>query len=369
MPIDKIPKSAVMDAIIKLGPSQPIDIRKELKMGDSYLIGALLSELVSERKLAISKTRRGGSPFYYDPTEPAKLEALIQWVNEKDKRTYALLKEHGILREDAQDPLVRFGLQHLPDFSFQTVIDGVVYWRHFLLSEEDAMRRVGGVKKASAAPTPSPEPVEKTVAAPAEEPEAPPKKAKKGRKKKDALSQEVSVAADPKTPVMDSKIVERDPKTATDDSAQQEPLKEESPKPAPVKEPKAKKPRAKKGSDPVIMPDGAVMISPQEWLAHDTLYEKVRAFAGDLILRDARVHKPHMELTCIIQFATPFGAIDAFVHAFNKKFTPDDLKESMPRARELGMPIIILSVDPIPSKVSGAFKGQPNILFTTMERK
>src|SRR5438128_461354 len=62
--LQKIPKEDILGAIAKLGPCQPIDIRKELKQGDSFLIGAMLSELVAEGKLQISKVRRGGSPFY-----------------------------------------------------------------------------------------------------------------------------------------------------------------------------------------------------------------------------------------------------------------------------------------------------------------
>ena len=111
------------------------------------------------------------------------------------------------------------------------------------------------------------------------------------------------------------------------------------------------------------MPDGAVMISPQEWLAHDTLYGRIEKIAIDMKIRDARVHKPHSELTCIMTITTPLGAIDTFVHAFNRKFTAEDIKSSMPRARELGLPIIIISVDAIPSKVTAAFKGMPNIVF------
>ena len=322
MPIQKIPKEDVLGAIAKLGPCQPIDIRKELKLGDTFLIGAMLSELVADGTLLISKTRRGGSPFYYDPTVPERLDGISQYLNEKDRRTYALLKQQKVMREDAQEPLVRVGLQNMPDFSKRMEHDGAVYWRHYMTSEVEA--------KEILSPKPTVAEIKQEMAQIKAELEPEEKPEKKLRKK-----------------------------------VREEPS-QESAEPKPEKPKKVSK---KKAPDPIIMPDGAIMISPQEWLAHDTLYEKVERFAADMKIRDARVHKPHGELTCIVTITTSFGPIDTFVHAFNRKFTPEDIKTSMPRARELGLPIIILSVDAIPSKVTGAFKGMPNVLFRRFEEK
>jgi hypothetical protein len=338
--LQKIPKADIMGAIAKIGPSQPIDIRKELKQGDSFLIGAMLSELVSDGSLQISKVRRGGGPFYYDPTTPERLDQISQYLNEKDRRTYAMLKEQKVMREDAQDPLVRVGLKNMPDFSKALEIDGVIYWRYFLTSEEDATNIVKGTTK--------------------KEPEV------------SEMKQELKVIA------TDIKEMKQEAAMQTE-KLKPKKARKKSVEPAQTKlaqgsaeivqisqEPKSKKGK-KKTSQPIMMPDGAVMISPQEWLAHDTLYDKVTKFAADMKLRDARVHKPHSELTCIMAIATPFGPIDAFVHAFNRKFTAEDLKESMPRARELGLPILILSVDSIPTKITTQFKGMPNILFKKFE--
>ena len=136
--LQKIPKENILDVIRKLGPCQPIDIRKELKVGDTFLIGAMLSELVADGTLIITKTRRGGSPFYSDPTAPESLEKISQYLNEKDRRTLAMLREQKVMREDAQDPLVRVGLKNIDDFSKKVGIDGVVYWRYFLITDTEA---------------------------------------------------------------------------------------------------------------------------------------------------------------------------------------------------------------------------------------
>ena len=138
MSIDKIPRETLLAAIERLGPCQPIDIRKELKLGDTFLIGAMVSELVAEGLLAITKVRRGGSPFYYDVAKPERLDTVSKHLNEKDRRTYAMLKNERVMREDAQEPLVRVGLQNMTDFSKRFEIDGVVYWRYFLTGEDEA---------------------------------------------------------------------------------------------------------------------------------------------------------------------------------------------------------------------------------------
>jgi hypothetical protein len=338
MPLPRIPKEDVLAAIEKIGPAQPIDVRKELRQGDSVLIGALMSEFVAEGKLRITATRRGGSPFYYDPTKPERLEVIRQWLNEKDRRTIAMLKEQKVMREDSQDPLVRVGLKNTPDFSMRMEADGVTYWRYFLIPEDDAVKMINGEASTPSARAEVPiETVEKIV-------------------EKDVVEKTTVLKDAPERPEKDA--APRAEAQESFDSVQ--PAKAKTKRVAAPGKPKRGK---KKAAEPVLMPDGAVMISPQEWLAHDTLYEKVTMFAADMKIHDARVHKPHYELTCIASIPTPFGAIEAFVHAFNKKFTADDVKAHLPRARELGLPVIILSVDAVPGKVTSAFKGMPNVMF------
>ncbi len=150
MAFQSIPRERIIEAISKLGPAQPLEVRRELGEGDTVLIGAILSEMAHTGLIAISRTKRGGSPFYYLPKQPETLESISQWLNEKDRKTFEILKYHKVLREDKLDPLTRVSLQNIPDFSRRfTVQTGdmeVAYWRYFLISEEQARNKIAPPK-------------------------------------------------------------------------------------------------------------------------------------------------------------------------------------------------------------------------------
>jgi|GEM_PF-6148972 len=380
--LPNIPQATILAAVEKLGPCQPLDIYREVKQGDTMLIGAMLSEIVAEGKLAISKTRKGGSPFYYDPQKPERLEMISRHLKEKDRRTYEMLKEQQVMREDTQEPLVRVGLQQgMPDFSKRMTVDidgeEIVFWRHYMTDEDEATRLAkGGKRKENKKKETKDETEEKKEDVIKSETKTQSKETTEESVKKE-IEEETKPTKKTKTkkslPSQTGRQEIESPSEKTDPMIQEKDIPETKPADAPAaKEAKPKKERKtgkKKAEEPTIMPDGADMISPQEWLAHDTLYAKVERFAAGMQLRDGRVHKPHSELSCIMSVQAPFGAIDMFVHAFNKKFTPDDIKAGLTRARELGLPTLILSVDPIPSKITAVFKGMPNIFFKTFEEK
>jgi len=146
MPLEAIPREKILAVIEKVGPVQPLDVRRELGEGDTMLIGAIASEMVASGMIAITKTKRGGSPFYYNPQHPASLERLNEYLNEKDQRTFVKLREAKVLREDAVDPLTRVSLSNIPDFSRSFTVDNVRYWRYYLVPEAEAKHLVAPPK-------------------------------------------------------------------------------------------------------------------------------------------------------------------------------------------------------------------------------
>jgi hypothetical protein len=134
-------KDDVERLVREKGPLIPNDLKKELQ-ADTIIIGAVLSQLVSEGKARVTKVKIGGSPAYYAPGTEEKLIQMMKHLNEKDRRTAELLQEHKILQESGQDPLVRVCLRNIKDFAkpLEVTVNGQaeIFWKWFLTSAEDA---------------------------------------------------------------------------------------------------------------------------------------------------------------------------------------------------------------------------------------
>jgi hypothetical protein len=124
------------------GPSLPNEIRLALGEGDTFVVGAVLSELKSSGKVKISSTKKGGSPFYFLPEQERLLERLSENLNEKDKRALQLLREKKVLLDTDLDPLTRVALRSIKDFSKPVEVnkDGQtrLFFRYFLFPGNEA---------------------------------------------------------------------------------------------------------------------------------------------------------------------------------------------------------------------------------------
>ncbi len=158
-------KSEVFEVVKSHGPIIPIRIKKVIGRGDSVIVGAYLSQLLKSGDVKITSVKIGGSPFYYVSGQESKLDALSEHLNEKDKRTYFLLREKNVLRDSTQEPLVRVSLRNIPDFAKKVNVNlksgKELFWKHYSLSDSEAVEHIKnllGVKK--------PEPVKEEVSKP-----------------------------------------------------------------------------------------------------------------------------------------------------------------------------------------------------------
>ncbi|GEM_PF-292543 len=123
------------------GPVLPIQLTKILG-GNTMLSGAVLSQLVSERKIRLSHAKIGGSSVYYMEGQEVKLEMLFQYLNEKDKQTYDILHKQKILHDSDQTTLIRFSLRQLKDFAKPLEVTygehTELFWKWYLISDEEA---------------------------------------------------------------------------------------------------------------------------------------------------------------------------------------------------------------------------------------
>ena len=135
---ERIERDEVLAVIKRYGPLIPLDVKRKLGKGETTMIGAVLSELAHHKRVAISKVKRGGSPFYYDPSQPATLERAAQYLGEKDKATFDFLREARVVDPQTLEPITRVGLDQIQDYSKAFEYEGKKYYRYYLISEEEA---------------------------------------------------------------------------------------------------------------------------------------------------------------------------------------------------------------------------------------
>jgi hypothetical protein len=140
--LQNIPKDKILE-VVRQGPTFPAKVAKQLGGGgDTMLIGAILSTLISSGDVKVSHIKVGGSPLYYAPGQESKLEDFVNYLNDKDKNTFRLLKAEKVLQDSIQDPLTRVSLRGIKDFAkqFEIIFQGqkLLFWRFYSVSEDEA---------------------------------------------------------------------------------------------------------------------------------------------------------------------------------------------------------------------------------------
>lgn len=135
-----VDREAVYELVKLKGPLIPSEITNQLK-SSTIFIGAYLSELHAQNKVFITNVKRGGSPFYYIEEQREKLQLLRDHLNEKDRRTFDVLKENKVLEDTSVEPLTRVSLRNIKDFAVPiqvTVQDQEkLLWKWYLLGNDE----------------------------------------------------------------------------------------------------------------------------------------------------------------------------------------------------------------------------------------
>ncbi|MAG47059.1 hypothetical protein CL617_00505 [archaeon] len=131
------------------GPVLPVNISKEIS-GNTILAGAILSQLISEKSILISHAKVGGSPLYYVKGQEEKLSMLSEYMNEKEKKAFFMIKQNKILKDKSLEPWQRVAMRELKDFAVMLkVIDSnkneEIIWKWHLVSEEESQKLIKDV--------------------------------------------------------------------------------------------------------------------------------------------------------------------------------------------------------------------------------
>ena len=132
------------DTILQLinsnGPILPVHAAKAIG-SDILMASAHLSELVSRKKVRVSKIKVGGSPLYYLPGQEPKLEGFSDNLNLKEKEAFELLRLKKVLRDNAIEAAYRVALRQLKDFAFPLEVKyndtKELFWKWHSISNEE----------------------------------------------------------------------------------------------------------------------------------------------------------------------------------------------------------------------------------------
>jgi hypothetical protein len=129
-------KEKIISLLKMNGPSLPVHIAKGT--GQSILFAsAFLSELFYEKKISISNTKVGNSPLYFIPGQEPQLERFYNYLNSKEKEAFFLLKDKKFLKDSEQQPAIRIALREIKDFAIPFKNQEEIYWRYFIVPEEE----------------------------------------------------------------------------------------------------------------------------------------------------------------------------------------------------------------------------------------
>jgi len=307
-------------AMVEQRPVQPVFVAKEL-MTNSMLSSAMLSEMSEKGLLKVSHLKVGSSPLYYHPDHPEHLLDYVQYLNEKDRKTVAILREKCVLRDSSLDPLTRVSLRNIKDFAkpLDVAIDGVkeLFWKFYLLTDEQAADAIRQLLQKK-------EPLEK-VPQPAEAKTAKPEKADQPRKPR---ARKPRVAVGPQQTTIASEAP----------AAQPAPAAPEAPKPqAPVAEVQ------KTEEQKQIAPAEA---ASQALATDDPFLQKLMAFFtsnGITVLEQVALKKKN-EYDFVLSLASPVGQLHYYCKAKNKvKVGEADISHAYVQGQLKKLPVLFLS--------------------------
>ncbi len=129
-------KEKVLKFVQEHGPAVPLEVSKGVDR-ESIFVGAVLSDLLSNKMIKISKAKVGGSPLYYAAGQEENLSRLFNSLPEKEKEVYNLLKEKKFIADEDAEPAVRVALRMLQDFAMPMEMEGRLFWRWHLTPQTE----------------------------------------------------------------------------------------------------------------------------------------------------------------------------------------------------------------------------------------
>ncbi|MBI5003004.1 hypothetical protein HZC31_06465 [Candidatus Woesearchaeota archaeon] len=322
-----IDKNQVLEVVRTKGYVVPSDLIREFRT-DTFVMGAVLSDLVHDKKLGITSVKIGGSPAYYAIEQKEKLQDLFKYLHEKDRGTFELLRQQKVVLDTEQSPLFRVSLRAIKDYAkpIEVTANGQTYlfWKWYLATEQeinDSLRSHFSRLTAITPVSPAPPPL-----ASYQQPVAP-------------LQSVVQTA--PLQVSAEQLVSKKAPERRQKKVAQQQPLV------VPQEAPPA-----------VLVP------------ADDTFAQRVAVFfqTKNMQLLQFSVVKKG-EIDCIVAVPTPFGSVQYYCKAKNKKKCSEgEIATAFVAGQMKKLPSLLLAPGEFPKKLLLSIdKDYPNMKLVQME--
>ena len=191
-------KDRIINFLNMRGPSLPVHISKDIKM-DMIFTSAFLSELLSEKRIEMTKMSIGSSRIYYLEGQEEQLEKIaFENLKGKELEAFQKLKENKFLKNSKEEPAIKVALSSIPDFAKKIQKDDETIYKYFLekSSYNEETLKENKVKEEPIKENSQEETLQKATEEPVEKEnkeeikkEQTPKPKKKVTKKKSASSQ------------------------------------------------------------------------------------------------------------------------------------------------------------------------------------
>lgn len=183
-------RDKILEIVKKEGPILPAQVSQKV-VSNVLFTAAILSDLVRQGQVQISKARIGNSPVYYAKGQEPKLQMLYKHLGEKPRKVYEILKEKRILRDKELESWQRVAVREIKDFAIMLSVNyhtgQEIFWKWYMTPDEEAKQKIIDVLKKE-------EPKEKEETKKKEElPKKEPKKEEKKEEKQAKLKEDKKI--------------------------------------------------------------------------------------------------------------------------------------------------------------------------------
>lgn len=138
-------RDQILEIVRKEGPVLPSQISQKV-VSNILFTSAILSDLVSQNQIKISKAKIGNSPVYYIKGQEYKLQMLYKHLGEKPRKIYEIIKEKKILRDKALEPWQRVAIREIKDFALMLTVNfqegQEIFWKWYQTPDEEAKQKI-----------------------------------------------------------------------------------------------------------------------------------------------------------------------------------------------------------------------------------